>query len=299
MPRITVIAPLLSGLLMLASCGESAYQVRRTPVHINVPPELEQQIDTRVTFAALSAAPATYVGRIVKVSGIVISAKRTTDQTELEVLQLPTDAAGSPTTERLRSEGRFLAVREAFLDPATVPAGTPMTVIGVVRGATTRPLDESEYSYPVVEIKHLIDWNAVMSRGPVEMEWVALENQYQSPKLRMVYIDPDTIHREGNLVTLWQLTDYKWMQGTGAVINPFRFGRLYRYALVPHGFFSTTTRKQFDCSEKRVRLLEFAEFSHHMGTGRRNNGYVDQDNWLSVEPESVNHALWEVDCGKS
>ena len=46
------------------------------------------------------------------------------------------------TTERLRSEWRFLAVREAFLDPASVPAGKPIAGIGVVKGSTTRLLDE-------------------------------------------------------------------------------------------------------------------------------------------------------------
>jgi len=295
MPRIVFTVPLLTGVLILASCGEPAYQVRRTPVHI-VPPELEQQIDASVTFAGLYAAPANYVGRMVQIAGIVIRAKRTTDQTELEILQLPTKAAGPPTTERLRSEGRFLAVREAFLDPATVPAGTPITVTGVVKGSTTRSLDESEYTYPVVEIKHLIDWNAVMSRGPADTKWVAVEKDYLSPQIQTVYIDPDTVSREGNLVTVSQLIDYKWMQGTGAVINPYAFGRLYRYQLAPHGFFSTTTRKQFDCANKHVRLLAFTEFSHHMGTGRRNNGYVDQETWLPVEPESVNHALWELAC---
>jgi starvation-inducible outer membrane lipoprotein len=258
---------------------------------------LEQQIDTSVTFVDLHAAPANYVGRVVKVSGVVIRAKWTKVQTEIEVLELPTDAEGPPTTVRLRSEGRFLAVREEFLDPASVPPGTPITVIGVVRGATTRPLDESEYTYPVVKIKHLIDWSVVQSHGPVYAEWVAVEKNYQ-PGKQTVYVDPDTIRREGNLVTLWQLVDFKWMQGKGAVINPYRFGRLNRFRLVPHGFFSTTTHKQFDCAENRVRLLAFTEFSHHMGTGRRNNGYVDQDNWLPVEPESVNHALWEVACGK-
>lgn len=297
MPRIVFIITLLPGLLMLASCGESAYQGRRTTVHVDVPPELQQQIDTSVTFADLYAAPANYVGRLVQIGGLVIRAKRTTDQTELEILQLPTQAAGPPTTERLRSEGRFLAVRAAFLDPATVPAGTPITVIGVVKGSTTRPLDESEYTYPVVEIKHLIDWNAVMGRGPGDTKWVVVERDYLSPESQTVYIDPDTINREGTRVTVWQLTDYKMMQGTGAVINPYAFGRLYRYALAPHGFFSTTTQKQFDCAGKRVRLLAFTEFSHHMGTGRRNDGYVDQDHWLAVEPESVNHALWELVCG--
>jgi len=164
MPRMIVIAPFLSGLLILTSCAESAHQVRRTTVHIDVPPELEQQIDTSVTFVDLQAAPANYIGRIVKVGGVVISAKRTKIQTELEVLELPSEAEGPSTTERFRSEGRFLAVREAFLDPASVPPGTPITVIGVVRGSITRPLDESEYTYPILEIKHLIDWSAVASR---------------------------------------------------------------------------------------------------------------------------------------
>lgn len=65
-----------------------------------------------------------------------------------------------------------------------------------------------------------------------------------------------------------------------------------------HRFLSTTTHKQFDCREKRVRLLAFTEFSRHMGTGIPMNGYVDGDNWIPVEPESINEALWEVGCAK-
>jgi len=297
MPRSVGIVSLLIGLLMLASCGQSASQVRHTPVPVNVPPELQRQIDPSVTFADLHAAPDQYVGRMVQVGGVVIRAKRTTDRTELEILQLPSQVGGPPTTERLRSEGRFLAVQAAVRDPGTAPDGTPITVIGVVTGSTTRPLDESEYTYPVIEIKHLIDWNVVMGRGPGNTNWVAVERDYLSPEIQTVYIDPNTISRDGTQVTLWQLTDYKMMQGTGAVMNPYAFGRIYRHTLVPHGFFSTTTQKQFDCADRTVRLLAFAEFSHHMATGRRNEGYVDQDRWLAVEPETVNQALWELVCG--
>ena len=66
----------------------------------------------------------------------------------------------------------------------------------------------------------------------------------------------------------------------------------------PPGFFSTKTHKQFDCVEKRLPLLAFTEFSRHMETGIPADGYVDKDNWLPVEPESINQALWEVACGK-
>jgi hypothetical protein len=63
-------------------------------------------------------------------------------------------------------------------------------------------------------------------------------------------------------------------------------------------FLSTKTHKQFDCAEKRLRLLAFTEFSRHMGTGIAAHGYVDKDNWLPVEADSISHALWEVACGK-
>jgi len=66
----------------------------------------------------------------------------------------------------------------------------------------------------------------------------------------------------------------------------------------PARFSSTKTHKQFNCTEKRVRLLAFTEFSLQMGTGLRNDGYVDKENWLPVEPDSINHALWEIVCGK-
>jgi hypothetical protein len=124
---------------------------------------------------------------------------------------------------------------------------------------------------------------------PAYAEWVAVEKDYLSPGRQTVYVDPDTIRREGNLVTIWQLIDFKWMQGNQGI------GRL---GFGPHRFFSTKTRKQFDCAEKRLRLLAFTEFSQHMGTGISANGYVDKDNWLPVEPESISQALWEIACGK-
>jgi outer membrane lipoprotein len=129
-----------------------------------MPPELATQIDTSVNFVDLKAAPANYVGRVIMAGGVVISAKRTKDQTEIEVLQLPLEEGRPSTRDRLRSEGRFLAVREEFLDPATVPPGTPITVVGVVKGSSTRPLDDSEYIYPILDIKHLTDWTAVASQ---------------------------------------------------------------------------------------------------------------------------------------
>ena len=164
MPPIAKFAFLLGGFLILSSCAESAHQIQRSAGNIDVPFDLAKQIDTSVNFVDLKAAPANYIGRVIMAGGIVISAKRTKDRTEIEILQLPTEGGEPSTTDRLRSEGRFLAVREEFFDPASVPPGTPITVIGVVEGSITRPLDDSEYTYPILDIKHFTDWSVVASQ---------------------------------------------------------------------------------------------------------------------------------------
>jgi hypothetical protein len=122
----------------------------------------------------------------------------------------------------------------------------------------------------------------VLVSESVYAEWVAVEKDYLAPGRQTVYIDPDSIHSEGNLVTLWQLIDFKWMQGS---------------ARGPARFMSTKTHKQFDCDGKRVRLLAFTEFSHSMGTGISVDGHIDSGHWMPIEPDSMNYALWEVACG--
>ena len=164
MYRMTILAPLVCAVLMLAACAESIHQVQRDTELLGVPLGLEQEIDSTVSFAEVKRAPSEYIGRTVMFGGNVIRAKRTDAGTEVEVLQLPTAKEGGVTEERLLSEGRFLAVREQFLDPASVPAGTPITVIGTVKGETTRQLDESDYTYPILEIKHIIDWKSVAAQ---------------------------------------------------------------------------------------------------------------------------------------
>jgi outer membrane lipoprotein len=58
----------------------------------------------------------------------------------------------------MTSQGRFLAVQKEFLDPATVPVGTRITVIGEMTGTTTLPIDDIQYTYPTLAIRHLKVW---------------------------------------------------------------------------------------------------------------------------------------------
>ncbi|MCP9473465.1 MAG: Slp family lipoprotein [Nitrospira sp.] len=157
---LSALLPLI-WILTLAACAESLHQIEREGNQLGIPPHLLKEIDTNVTFADLQAAPDSARGRTVSLSGIILTAKRTSQRTELEILQLPRKEGQISTTGRLRSEGRFIAVREEFLDPATIPPGTPVTIIGTVQGFVVRQLDEVEYRYPLLEIKHVIDWNTV------------------------------------------------------------------------------------------------------------------------------------------
>lgn len=149
----------LGALLMVIVLGCASSNV--------VPPSLQQQVDPHLTFTQLKDSPDSYRGRVVVLGGEVLSAKRLKQGTRVEVLQLPLGQSQEPGTDRTRSEGRFLAMQRDFLDPAVIPPGTRVTITGEVTGATVQPLDEMDYTYPALEIKHLKVWprdDGTMSR---------------------------------------------------------------------------------------------------------------------------------------
>lgn len=129
-----------------------------------VPPSMETQVDRKLTFAQLRDSPESYRGHLVVFGGTVLSAKRLREGTRIEVLQLPFDEVQGPGWDRTASEGRFLAIQKDFLDPATLPPGTRITIVGEVTGATTLPLDETDYTYPTLEIRYLKVWQRMEPR---------------------------------------------------------------------------------------------------------------------------------------
>jgi len=137
-----------AALLLLTGCVASEL----------VPSDMEGRISRDVSFQALQADPDTFRGRWVVLGGKVLSAKRLKDETQIETLQLPLDKADRPIPTLTQSRGRFLAVQQEFLDPAIVPPGTFVSLVGEVIDGKTLPLDESSYTYPVVQIKTMKVW---------------------------------------------------------------------------------------------------------------------------------------------
>ncbi len=136
-----------------------------------VPESFKEVIDPALTFPEILEDPTVHQGSVVLLGGEVLSAKRLANGTRLEILHLPLDDSQEPVLDRTTSEGRFLALESAFLDPATLPASTRVTLVGEISGVTSANLDEMEYRYPTLQVKHLHVWpeaeiNQPASPGP-------------------------------------------------------------------------------------------------------------------------------------
>lgn len=111
-----------------------------------------------LTFLQVKPAPNSFKGQSAVFGGKVLTARLQKDGTRIEILQLPLDRSLRPGYDLTQSQGRFIALQREFLDPATLPPGTRITVTGEISGSITQPLDEADFTYPVIDIKRLQVW---------------------------------------------------------------------------------------------------------------------------------------------
>ena len=118
----------------------------------------------------------------------------------------------------------------------------------------------------------------LVTAGAASAEWTRVDdnNQY------IQYVDRATIRRNGNLVKMWDLKDYKTKQ-----------------TVAGYSYLSTKGQQEYDCKEEKKRLLAFTWFDGQMGSGKvvYSNGNV-KDELEPIEPESVGETLWKIACGK-
>ena len=139
--------------IMEPGCSKSYVQT--------LPVDLATRLDHTLTFPQVKESPEAHKGKLVMVGGKILEAKRLQDSTQLTILQLPLLDNQEPTTDLMQSQGRFIANQQKFLDPATVPPGTKVTVIGEVSGSLIQSLDETTYDYPTLTIQDLKVWPQV------------------------------------------------------------------------------------------------------------------------------------------
>jgi outer membrane lipoprotein len=114
-------------------------------------------VDPFISFEMLKKDPKFYAGKNVKLGGLIASTKNLKDGSQVEVVQFKLGSDDIPDTS-YSSGGRFLAVTPNFLDSMIYKSGLPVALIGEVQGEKTLPLDETEYSYPVISITEIHVW---------------------------------------------------------------------------------------------------------------------------------------------
>jgi hypothetical protein len=119
----------------------------------------------------------------------------------------------------------------------------------------------------------------LLNPGPVQAEWELVSGD-DSAKLT-VYVDRETIRRQGNLVKMWQLYDYKTVQ-----------------TVAGDSLLSIQRHNEYNCTEPRTRMLAYTWFSSNMGRGRVVYKTTVEQKWERIIPRSIDQALWKVACNK-
>lgn len=115
----------------------------------------------------LAATDAT-LGQGARVSwgGIILGSSNLKDATQIEVLGHPVGRNRRPDTAA-NPIGRFLILKEGYLETADYAPGREITVVGFLRGTQQGQVGGAAYTYPVVRPDDLYLWpKAGLRRGP-------------------------------------------------------------------------------------------------------------------------------------
>lgn len=118
---------------------------------------LRDQAVKGLPFGEVLKNPEAHRGQVMIWGGEIIGAENKKEGTLIEILQRPLDVMGQPF-DTDRSNGRFLALYEGFLDVAVFSKGREVTVAGEIRGQRVLPLGDIQYAYPLITAKEIHLW---------------------------------------------------------------------------------------------------------------------------------------------
>ena len=119
--------------------------------------ELRQSIDPDITFPKIIRSTQSYKNEYVILGGMITETRNLPGQTEIEVIQKELNTFGYPNSGD-ESGGRFIFVKDGFLDPEIFAKGRYITGAGKLEGDRTGKVDKQNYRYPVIEAQQLHLW---------------------------------------------------------------------------------------------------------------------------------------------
>ena len=124
--------------------------------------------------------------------------------------------------------------------------------------------------------KLLIGLALSLASASAQAQWVLVDGLDNSDK---TYADPSTKRRTGNIVRMWDLSDYAMPKIAGG--KPYLSDRVYR---------------QYDCDERSSQLLQLTVFPGRMATGDSMGNYYKPNDKVFIAPGTVAEALLNFAC---
>ena len=100
-----------------------------------------------------------FVGTEVRWGGVIAKVENKASHTWIELVRHKLSDRGKPRSND-KSDGRFIASFEGFMDPVVYEVGRPLTVVGTIDGKIERPIGEYEYLFPIVTVDGSYLWKA-------------------------------------------------------------------------------------------------------------------------------------------
>lgn len=104
------------------------------------------------------AAASGQVGDLIRWGGRIIAVTPTPQETCFEILGRELSNKARPVLKADQSQGRFLACRAGFYDPAIFTTERDVTITGRITGFETRQIGEYEYRYPQIAAEVIYLW---------------------------------------------------------------------------------------------------------------------------------------------
>jgi outer membrane lipoprotein len=114
--------------------------------------------DPDLTYEMVKQNPDQYKKQVVIWGGEIVKTTNVEEGTRIEILQKPLDFELNPKYGD-NSDGRFIALYDGYLDSAIYEKGREITVGGEIAGTITSPLDQIQYTYPVVAAEEIHLWS--------------------------------------------------------------------------------------------------------------------------------------------
>lgn len=119
--------------------------------------DVRREVTPDLSFKEVIKDPDAHKGKIVLWGGTIIDSKNLKEGTQIVVLQKDLNSWGRPK-ESDKSQGRFIILDPGYLDTAIYRKKREITVAGEITGQKVLPIDEIDYTYPVLFPREIHLW---------------------------------------------------------------------------------------------------------------------------------------------